>query len=177
MDGVAPGHRRVCLGFLGGGGLAALAAALAGCSLLLDFSEPELPKFSEEECALGEPNDLPEEAAPLSAEPVAAALCRGSRERPDTDFFSLTVPPGQSITQLSLRFTQKDKDGNLDLYLYDAAGNVEFGRSTSEDSDERITCPSSSCISPLEPGSYLVEVRESITSLVGNRYTLELMVQ
>ena len=147
-----------------------LAMTLGGCSLLLDFSEPELPTYPAAECAHGEPNDLPEEATPLSAEPVAAALCR-----PDLDFYSLTVPAGQLITQLSLRFTQKGTQGNLDLYLHDAAGK-ELGRATSDDDDEVLACPSVACGSLL-PGTYLVEVRESISSLTGNRYQLELRTQ
>lgn len=158
-------------------GVAAAAVLLGGCSLLLDFSEPGLPTFPEEECAFGEPNDRIEDATPLTAEPVAAALCRADRERPDVDFFSLTVPPGQLITQLTLRFTQKGADGNLDLYLYDAAGVTALGEATSGDSDETLTCLSAACPHTLLPGAYLVEVREALTSLVGNRYTLELMTQ
>lgn len=154
--------------------LIALAPA-AGCSLLLDFSEPDLPTFPAAECAFGEPNDLSEQATPLPTEPVAAALCRPEVDVPDVDFYALIVPAGQLITQLSLRFTQKGLQGNLDLYLHDAAGR-ELGRATSPDDDELLACPSAACGSLL-PGAYLVEVRESITSLVGNRYTLELMTQ
>lgn len=156
-------------------GGAALALFSGGCSLLLDFSEPEPPSYPAEECGYGEPNDAPEEATPLTAEPVAAALCRRAAG-PDFDFFSLTVSPGQSITHLTLRFTQDGPQGNLDLYLYDAAG-VEVGKAASSDDDEVITCPGAPCISRLEPGAYVLEVRESIFSLSGNRYTLELQAQ
>jgi hypothetical protein len=159
------------------GGAAWLAALLSsGCSLLLDFSEPELPKFPDEECAAGEPNDLPAEATPLPAEPVAAALCRRD-DGPDVDFFTLTVAPGQLITQLALRFSQAGGEGDLDLYLYDATGNTELGKAVSDDSDETLTCLSAACPHTLLPGTYLVEVREALRSLVGNRYTLELMAQ
>jgi Bacterial pre-peptidase C-terminal domain len=162
-------------------GAISIAFLAGGCSLLLDFSEPERPTFPEEECAFGEPNDLPAEATPLGAEPVAAALCRSDRAdgagSPDVDFFSITVPLGQLVTQLTLRFAQDGTQGNLDLYLHDATGNTELGKAVSGDDDEVLTCLSAACPSTLQPGTYLVEVRESITSLTGNRYTLELTTQ
>lgn len=149
--------------------LALLAALgpLAGCSLLLDFDgAPDV--FPPDECRAGEPNDSRETAAPLlPGEVVAAALCR-----PDVDYYAIDIPAGRLSTRIDLRFVQSGADGNLDLRLFDADGRTRAS-SLSTDSDEQIRCPSNTC-EDLEVGTYVLEVREEITSTTGARYQLEL---
>lgn len=152
------------------GSLASLVSALlvGGCSLLVDF-DSDAPLFPTDECAFGEPNDSPETATPLEVAPtvlVAAALCR-----PDLDYYSLPLPAGRISTRIDLRFVQTGVQGNLDLRLFDAEGRMRAS-SLSNDNDEQIRCPGTTC-EELPPGDYLLEVREALTSTAGNRYELE----
>lgn len=150
--------------------LAALAVTAwgpaAGCSLLLDFdSEP--PVFPPDECAYGEPNDTRETAAPLSpGEVIAAALCR-----PDVDYYALEIPAGRVSTRIDLRFVQAGAQGNLDMRLFDGEGRMRAS-SLSTDSDEQIRCPSNTC-EDLPVGTYVLEIREEVSSTTGARYQLE----
>lgn len=68
-----------------------MIALAGGCSLLLDFDEE---RVSEDECAVGEPNQTQETASPVLQESpermITAAICR-----PDIDFYSLVVAEGQ----------------------------------------------------------------------------------
>lgn len=150
----------------------ALAAMLpmlglaGGCSLILDFDE-EL--VSEDECAIGEPNQTQETASPVLEESpertITAAICR-----PDIDFYSLAVETGQVVTIVELFFEQRGARGDLDLRLYSASG-VMVATSMRMEGGERIICPGSGCES-LRAGNYVIEVREPLTSTTGNRYRL-----
>lgn len=156
----APAAALAALGVIAGG-------PLAGCSLLLDFdSEP--PVFPPDECAYGEPNDTREMATPLLAgEAVTAALCR-----PDVDYYAVEIPEGRISTRIDLRFVQAGVPANLDLRLFDAEGRTRAS-SLSTTGDEQIRCPSPTC-ADLPVGTYVLEVREEVTSTTGARYQLEL---
>lgn len=160
---------RAPLGWRGSLGLLAAALSGSGCSLLVDF-DSDAPPFPTDECALGEPNDSPETATPLEVAPtvlVTAALCR-----PDVDYYALPVPAGRVSTRVDLRFVQRGVQGNLDLRLFNAEGRM-IASSLSNDNDEQLRCPGTSCEEP-PPGDYLLEVREALTSTAGNRYELEI---
>ena len=144
-----------------------MLALAGGCSLILDFDEE---RVSEDECAIGEPNQTQETASPILEESperaIAAAICR-----PDIDFYSLAVATGQVVTIVELFFEQRGAQGDLDLRLYSASG-VMVATSMPRDGGERIICPGSGCES-LPAGNYVIEVRERLTSTTGNHYTLE----
>ena len=151
----------------------------AGCSLILDFDDPPAPPDAMQAdaiptgaCELGEPNEMRSEATVLEA---ATATQGGICEVGDHDFYSITVAADQTVT-VEAAFTQDAAKGDLDLRLYDVAGNV-VGRSASADSDERIVCPGASppC-SQLVAGNYFVEVYGFQDQMV-NGYAITLTLE
>ena len=114
-----------------------------GCSALLDFSDNAIPKdappdvFTVAECSQGEPNDTFEAASPRPPGEVAmAALCADGFQ--DKDFYKLTVPA--ATTTLTIGITFSTLAGDLDLHLFDSAGN-EKAFSAGNMDNEQIVCP------------------------------------
>jgi hypothetical protein len=163
-------------------GLVLLAAAMPGCSFILNFDEP-LPVdaapdavYTQSECEYMEPNDTLATAAMISAGDTGpAAICApdaGSSE--DRDFYKFTATGTPAV--ITLNFTARP-GGDLDLKLYDATGTMisssrEFGGS------ERIECPGSSPACPaLTAGEvYTFEVFAGVTGAV-NSYTFSVTQQ
>jgi hypothetical protein len=145
--------------------LGLLLAQLAGCSLILDFSESAIPidaapdsPFTEEQCAYREPNNsIAEAAAITTAEMGVAAICASDPE--DHDFYRFTVPDLTASVAISIQFTS-NSSGNrdLDLQLFDAAGTM-VAQSRSFADNETITCPAASpACQALVAGDYVFEV-------------------
>jgi hypothetical protein len=101
-------------------------------------------------------DDDPAGATPVSAEPVAGVVCGGDR-----DWFALDVEAGCAVRAL-LDFTHAD--GDLDLYLVDAAGG-EVTRSATAGDGETIDS------AVAEAGTYYLVV--DLFDVAGrNTYTL-----
>lgn len=148
-----------------GVGLGCLAQA--GCSLLLDFSDSQIPidappdVFTVAECSFAEPNDTFESAvAQTVGTPAMAALCADGAQ--DKDFYKFTVPAATVSLTAKIEFT--NLAGDLDLYLYDSAG-IELSRSVSNRDNEQIVCPGAApacalgMTPPIPEGDYVLEVR------------------
>src|SRR5262245_48034077 len=100
--------------------IAAAIAPLAGCSLLLDFSESKIPKdasnlpYTAEQCELGEPNDTVGTATVLAGT-ASAAICAGpAGSADDHDFFKFTVPANTGSVAVRVTYTDRPA-GDLDL--------------------------------------------------------------
>src|SRR5512134_2534591 len=86
-----------------------LLLPVAGCSLVLDFSDQAIPKdapidapYTQAECNYKEPNETAAAAAALlPAETGPAAICAGDVE--DHDFYQLTVPA--TATKVEIRIS------------------------------------------------------------------------
>ena len=77
-----------------------------------------------------EPNNDQASAEPITSEvQIAGQTCGGSAQN---DWFSFPVTEGQEI-DVDLLFTHAD--GDLDLRLYDEAGNIELARISSSDNE------------------------------------------
>ena len=155
-----------------------LVIPAAGCSLILDFSDPAIPRdaapdapYSAEECAYKEPNNTLSGAAPIAAsETGPAAICAGGAE--DHDFYRFTVPAG--TTGIEIRVDSVFRNGgDLDLRLFDTSAN-QLADSRNFTDQERITCPGSAppCAA-LAAGDYVFEVLPAQLGDV-NRYTFVL---
>lgn len=161
-----------------------LCTVLAGCSLVLDFSDEAIPKdatpdspFSEEECNFKEPNDSVAEPALFDPTEIGpAAICERNVGVQDRDFYKFTVPAGTTVTTIRITFTSS-ATGDLDLRIYDGTGANILGSSTGFMDVEEIICPGQSPLCnqnmPLPAGDYLFEV---FAPLVGglNRYDIAL---
>lgn len=147
-------------------GLALLS--LGGCSLVLDFSDEQIPKdaydlpYTQEQCDFKEPNDTLETAAVLvGGEPTSAAICMN--EPADRDFYKFTVPADATSVAISISFPE-GATGDLDLKLYDATGSV-LAQSRGFSTTESITCPATNpACNALTPGDYVFEVFPALTT-------------
>jgi hypothetical protein len=156
-----------------------LLLPVAGCSLVLDFSDQAIPKdapidapYTQAECDYKEPNETAAAAAALlPAETGPAAICAGGVE--DHDFYQLAVPA--TATKVEIRIsTAYRPTGDLDLRLYDKAGVVMLSQSHNFSNDEVITCPGMSPMCPtLAAGDYVFEVFPGVPGSV-NAYTIAL---
>jgi hypothetical protein len=158
----------------------AVAACLAqtGCSLILDFSDSQIPidappdVFTVAECSFKEPNDNFDTAIAYDpAEASAAALCADGFD--DKDFYKFTVPA--AINTLTVAITFQNVGGDLDLFLYDATG-IQQSFSAGSLDNESITCPGTTptcalgMTPPIAEGDYVFEVR-ALTG-VQNTYSI-----
>jgi len=147
-----------------GVGLVCLAS---GCSLILDFSESQIPidappdVFTAAECSFSEPNDTFAAAVAINAgETAMAALCADGFQ--DRDFYKFTVPAATTTLTAGITFT--NLAGDLDMYLYDAAG-VQLSFSAGSADNESLVCPgvTPACglgmTPPIPEGDYVLEVR------------------
>jgi hypothetical protein len=156
-----------------------LLLPVAGCSLLLDFSDGAIPTdgsidapYSQAECDYKEPNNSLATAASITeADTGPAAICAGAPE--DHDFYRFTVPA--SATQIDIRIAYTFRaGGDLDLRLYDQTGAV-LAQSVGFGDEERITCPGRAPACPmLAAGDYVFEVLPAPGSV--NRYTIALAI-
>lgn len=159
--------------------VAPLFGGLAGCSLILDFSENAIPidaqidaPYTASECAFMEPNDSADTAMVLTPDVTGpAAICAGATE--DHDFYKFTVPPGTASVQIKISFMNRPT-GDLDLRLLDKTGATKLAESRGFGNEEVITCPATSppC-AMLAPDDYVFEVLPGLTGSVNN-YTLAL---
>lgn len=166
--------------------LAVAASNLAGCSVLLDFSESQIPAdaaadapYTDEACAYLEPNDSVAAAAAFTTADVGpAAICPPAEPgTEDHDFYRFTVPPptlGSSVVTVSIAFINR-ADGDLDLILRDATGTM-LAQSRGFGDGETITCPSAvGACSNLPPGDYVFEVFPALAGAV-NSYDIALSI-
>lgn len=134
---------------------------VAGCSLILDFSDPPAPPDATEvdaippsACDFQEPNDTRAQAmalAPITGQ--TAGICVNG----DEDFYAISVVDGQQLT-FEILFDQINSRGDLELFLIDDTG-ATVARSLSPNSDESISCPGSTgCVPGLPAGNYFIQV-------------------
>jgi hypothetical protein len=164
--------------------LALVLACVPGCSLLLSFSDNEIPKdapidgpFTADECAYDTPNGTFATAATITAgvDTGPAAVCAPpSGQTEDDHYYKFTVPMATTTVTVSITF--QNSIGDLDLKLFDStatmiAGSFGFG------DGETITCPGASppC-SMLAAGDYVFEV-EPATPDQENQYTFAVAIQ
>lgn len=148
----------------------ALAPALSGCQLLLDFSElgdggpPDDGAQADASllCSTDEPNESFEMATPVTSGAIAA-VCGGG----DRDFYKFTVDGNQDVS-LVVNFTA-GADTDLELNLVDSAGTV-LTLSTGLDGDERID-QSAALGNRLAAGDYAAEIFGR-SATVSNEYEL-----
>lgn len=153
-----------------------------GCSLILDFSDSQIPidappdVFTVAECSFGEGNDTFETAFAVTVgTPSSAALCADGVQ--DKDFYKFTVPA--ATVSLTAKIEFLNTGGDLDLYLYDSTG-VELSRSVGNRDNEQIVCPGSTpacalgMTPPIPEGDYILEVRS--LSGVQNTYSIDVAV-
>jgi hypothetical protein len=161
--------------------VAAIAlGSLAGCSLVLDFSDTAIPidgatdaPYTDEQCAFMEPNNsLAEAVVVTTADTGPAAICAEDPE--DHDFYKFTVPAATASVTVNINFTNRP-GGDLDLKLLDAAGMM-VAQSRGFLDGETIVCPA---LSPrcdaLAPGDYVFEVFPALGGAV-NSYDFALTV-
>jgi hypothetical protein len=157
--------------------VAALAASLGGCSLLLDFSDKAIPKdasydapdapYTADECTYKEPNDSVAMAALVTrADTGPAAICANPGGAEDHDFYKFSVP--MLTTSVAVSITFANAVGDLDLRLYDSTGTV-IAQSRGFADTEMVTCPGASppC-TMLVAGEYEFEVFPAVTGAVNN---------
>lgn len=154
--------------------------SLAGCSLVLDFSDDAIPvdaapdaPYTEEQCAYLEPNDSFEGAVAITpAETGTAAICAGDVQ--DHDFYRFTVPAGTASVAISISFTNHPT-GDLDLRLLDGTGTT-IAQSRGFVDNEAIVCPGTSPLcDALVEGDYVFEVFPAVTGAT-NSYGLALTI-
>jgi hypothetical protein len=155
-----------------------LLLPVAGCSLILDFSDKAIPKdaqpdapYSQAECDYKEPNDTAATAAAITpADTGPAAICAG--DAADLDFYKITVPAMTTKVEIRIAYTYRPS-GDVDLRLYDQTGATMLAQSTGFGNEEAIVCPG---VSPrglalVAPGDYVFEVLPGTDGSV-NRYTI-----
>lgn len=161
--------------------VAALAVApIAGCSVILDFSDKAIPidaqpdaPFTAEQCAFMEPNNsLADAVAFTTTDTGPAAICAEDPE--DRDFYKFTVPAGTASVTLKINFMNRP-GGDLDLRILDTAGMM-VAQSRGFLDGETIICPAASprC-DALAPGDYIFEVFPALAGAV-NGYDISLMI-
>ncbi|MBS1120518.1 MAG: hypothetical protein H6Q90_2746 [Deltaproteobacteria bacterium] len=158
--------------------VAIAGSGLAGCSLILDFSDNQIPKdaeidgpSSQDECDYKEPNDSLETAAVVTPTDVGpAGICSNGVD--DHDFYKFTVPALTASVTVRITFENRPT-GDLDLRLFDKTAAV-IGQSRGFGNDETIVCPGASPACPmLAPDDYVFEVLPALAG-TANRYDIAL---
>lgn len=164
--------------------LVATSALSTGCSLVLDFSDSQIPidappdaPYTIEQCMYKEPNDTVETAAMIDpSEMGPAAICAPAMptDPEDTDFYKFTVPANTASVQVKISFMTSPK-GDLDLKLLDATGTM-LAQSRGFLDTESITCPAMSpACAALAEGDYIFQVLPG-SAMATNPYTIELTI-
>jgi hypothetical protein len=153
-----------------------LLVPVAGCSLLLDFSDQAIPLDAAIDgppprpaCTYKEPNDTVATAAPLTpGETGPAALCGTGGDR---DLYKITVPAMTAKVEIRIAFTPRSH-GDLDLRLTDKTGQSMLAQSVGFGAEEAIVCPASTppCAA-LAADDYVFEVFPA-TPDASNDYTI-----
>lgn len=168
----------------------ALALALGGCSLVLDFSDPLVdggagngnggatdatvdadplaPDAGPDPRTIFEPNNTFDQAtvlAPGGYGPVAVFPAG------DHDFYRFTLDAAADVV-IEIQF--KQTEGDLDMKLHDGS-RVQIGTSAGFMDNEKIT-RTSAMGGQLGPGEYYVEVYGYNNTYVNERYTLVITV-
>ena len=165
----------------------AIAALCPACSLILDFSDSQIPKDAEidapytaEECMFDEPNDSIDSAMVVTAGDMQgpAAICKPAAGAPeDVDYYKFNVPDGTTKVTLTLSSTYRP-GGDLDLLLFDPANpGTPTSQSREFKDNEVIVCPGASPSCPtLAAGDYVFEVVPAVMGHV-NSYTFSLKLE
>jgi len=156
-------------------GLAALALAQGGCSLILDFDQPtdagppDAP-VTDTSCMAYEPNNAPSEAMVIVAGDIEAAICGNG----ETDYYKVTLDGAQSLLA-RITFMNRNGLGDLDLKLLRADGTSIIDESRTSADVEEVMCPGGlACpTSALAAGDYLIQVL-GFNGSVQAPYTLHL---
>ena len=160
--------------------LVATIVATPGCSLILDFSDSQIPidappdsPYTQEQCMYKEPNDSVETAQMIEPTDIGpAAICAAEPE--DHDFYKFTVPANTASVQIKITFVTSPK-GDLDLKLLDTAGTM-LSQSRGFLDSETITCPATSpSCAALAPGDYVFEVLPGLDKAT-NPYNIALTI-
>jgi hypothetical protein len=172
-------------------GLCVVAAMSGGCSLILDFSQSQVPVDAEidgpytgDQCAYLEPNetrDTPMMVTPADMGP--GAICAPPRDSgiaDDLDFYKFNVAAGTTKVTISMMYTNRP-GGDLDLKLFDPLepDPMKFlSQSRGFTDTEKIVCPGTSPFCPaLTAGSdYVFEVLPAISGQV-NSYTFSIVFE
>lgn len=168
-------------------GLGLVIALCGGCSLILDFSNHQIPidaeidgPYTGDECAYLEPNnsvDMP--MTVTAADTGPAAICRPTPEARDAgigddlDYYKLNVPAATTKVTLTVTYTNRP-GGDLDLNLFDpgVSATASIAKSRGFTGVEKIVCPGASPFCPmLTPGhDYVFEVYGALAGEL-NSYT------
>ncbi|HEX4449987.1 MAG TPA: hypothetical protein VH143_03900 [Kofleriaceae bacterium] len=166
------------------------AVALSGCSLILDFSDSQIPKdaappdafYTQAECSYDEPNDTFDTAASITtADMGPAAICPNGDATQDVDYyrFQVTTMATSGVAQVTITLTYQDRGPSsaLDLALFDSTDSLIASENDSL-TTKTITCPSSDGIAcpMLGSASYAFEVSPATPGNI-NDYTFSLAIQ
>jgi hypothetical protein len=166
------------------------AVALSGCSLILDFSDSQIPKdaappdafYTQAECSYDEPNDTFATAASITtADMGPAAICPNGTPTDDVDFYRFEVAlmstSGTSQVTITLTYQDRGPSSALDLALFDMTDSLIASENDSL-TTKTITCPSSDGIAcpMLGSAAYVFEVSPAAPGNV-NDYTFSLAIQ
>lgn len=155
----------------------ALAFALgptAACSLVLDFSDSQIPidasvdaPYTQDQCDYLEPNDSFAGAVMIEATEMGTAAICANDSGEDHDFYKFTVPANTATVAVQILFTNRST-GDLDLRLFDSSG-TKLAQSVGFVDNETITCPAASpACSMLAAGDYVFEVFPALLGATNN---------
>lgn len=160
---------------------AGAVAALAGCSLILDFggdlrdagtagdAAPTIDGGAMS-CTAYEPNDAQDSAIAIEAGTLSAAVCPEG----DRDWYAFSVDGAQDVV-IELRFDNRNGAGDLDMLLFDDQGAELLPKGNGFSDVERIERTATSQHGRLPAGTYAVEVFAFQNNRT-NDYTLELTI-
>ena len=166
------------------------AVALTGCSLILDFSDSQIPKdaappdafYSNAECSYDEPNDSFDTAATITtADMGPAAICPNGTQSDDLDFYRFEIAPsatqGPPVVTIMLTYQDRGPTSALDLTLFDSTDS-SIASETDSLTTKTITCPSTAGIAcpMLGSATYTFEVSPAQPGNL-NDYTFSLTMQ
>jgi hypothetical protein len=167
------------------------AVALSGCSLILNFSDSQIPKdaappdafYTQAECSYDEPNDTFDTAASVTtADMGPAAICPNGTPTDDVDYYRFEVmpstsSPGSTTVTITLMYQDRGPTSALDLALFDSTDSLIASENDSL-TTKTITCPSSDGIAcpMLGSAAYTFEVSPAAPGNI-NDYTFSLAIQ
>jgi hypothetical protein len=164
----------------------ALSGCLSACSLILDFSDSQIPKdaappdafYSQAECSYDEPNDTFDTAASVTiADMGPAAICPNGTSTDDVDYYRFEVGPTNTQVTITLTYLDRGATSALDLALFDSTDSL-IAAETDSLTTKTITCPSSDGIAcpMLGSAAYAFEISPAAPGNI-NEYTFSLAIQ